>query len=220
MQLSAVNLARTVAFLQLEDLNPRNRVSLIDFAKRLTEQYKFLKSPQTVEDLDPVKGIEFLSGKLNETNIERFTLFLHGIVVDTRSSTEDSDIVLQNALRWNAEVVGLDSPVPIVNKSYVSQLTFYSDLSLPAMHPALRKLASRITESISRNMGHPFEYEVYSINLNFDFLTAKYAPGPFTIERRQDVPFPENKYFSTSPVSTSEHISFLEEFEAALKAHL
>jgi hypothetical protein len=46
--------------------------------------------------------------------------------------------------------------------------------------------------------------------------TKPYAPI-FTIERRADVPFVENKYFSTAPLPTDEHLKVLEDFEAALK---
>lgn len=218
MELSAILLARGVAFLQTEDLNPRNRVSSLAFSKAFTEHYKFSKSPQTLEDFDSLKGIEFLSGKLNETNIERLTIFSGAIVVDTKSSTDDSDNVLQDALRWAADLVGLSSPVRVVRKSYVSQLSFYSTLRLPALHPVLQRVVGQITESVSKNLGQPLPYELVSINFNFDQLLTKFAPGPFTIERRQDVPFSENKYFSTAPLPTNEHLSLLEEFEAALKA--
>src|SRR3990172_9074804 len=177
MRLSAVILARTVAFLQIEDLNPRNRVSLIDFARAFSQQYKFFKSPQALEDLDLQKGIEFVSGKLGETNIERFMMFSQGIVVDTKSSTDDSDKILQDALRWTANLVGQDSPVQIVRKSYMSQLTFYSDLSLPVIHPIFRELASRITGGILENMRRKFEYELFSINLHCEMLPSTYSPG-------------------------------------------
>jgi hypothetical protein len=45
---------------------------------------------------------------------------------------------------------------------------------------------------------------------------SKLAPGYFSIERRAEVPFRDNKYFSSAPLPTQDHVAILQEIEKAL----
>ena len=65
-------------------------------------------------------------------------------------------------------------------------------------------------------MGQPINYEPTGIILNLDQSTTKLAPVFFTLERRAEVPFTDNKYFSSAPLSTQDHIGILQEVEKAL----
>lgn len=216
MKLSAIVLARVIAFLETAALNPKGQLSYIDFSKAVVERYTFVKFPEKIEDYDPQKGVEFVAGKLNGIAIERATLFAGGIVIDTRSSTDDADRILEDALQWASNLTGLSSPPRIVQRAYVSQLNYYSDVRLPLVNTHFQNLASKISEGISSYMGQMLQYELVSLNFNFDLTTSKFAPGPFTIERAVDIPFSENKYFSTAPLPTNQHLALLEEFEVLL----
>lgn len=209
--------ARTIAFFQSEELNPRGKVSAKEFLKAFGGQYEFSVLPQVfTEGFDPQKGIEFRCGKLGSVNIDKVLVFPRAVAVDTRSSTDDSDYVLEEALRWAQKFVGLSSPIQVPRKSYWSQLSFQSTLTLPRIHPVFESLATKITDSVSRNNKQPLRYELVSVTMHFDQLTAKFAPSNFSIERLADTPFSDNWYFSNAPLQTNEHISFLQEFESAL----
>jgi hypothetical protein len=218
MKLSSILLSRTIAFLDTIALNPRNRLSYIDIAKAMLERYKFAKIPEKIEDYDLQKGVEFVAGKLDGITIERVTLFTNGIVVDTRSSTDDSDRILEDGLQWFSHLTGLPSPPPVTRRCHISQLTYYSEIGLPLANPHFIDLSNKISELVSKPLGQQYNYEVYSLSFNFDQTKAKWTPGPFTIERAADIPFSENKYTSIAPLSTTQHLALLEEFESALKA--
>jgi hypothetical protein len=191
-------------------------VSLQEFLKAFGSLYEFSGLPQVFkEDYDPQKGVEFRGGKLGDVNIERVLVFPRAVAVDTRSSTDDSDYVMEEALKWVQTFVGLSSPIQITRKTYWSQMSFQSTLVLPKIHPIFESLSAKITDSASKSNKQPLRYELVSFNMHFDQLTAKFAPVGFSIERLAETPFADNWYFSNAPVTTNEHISLLREFESA-----
>ena len=59
-------------------------------------------------------------------------------------------------------------------------------------------------------------FEPVSIAMHLDISQTKLNPGFFSIERRAEVPFSEDTYFSQAPLRTTEHLELIQEFEAAL----
>ena len=219
MQLTAVTLARVAAFIETFDLNPRGRVHFPDLVAGLVETYGFLKYPQKFEDFDETKGVLFDGGKAGDISGLRFQVFTNLIVAESGSSTDESERILEEVFLWMAKKFGLNyAPGMIKRKAYVSQLTFHSEVALNALHPALAKLSDRVTNLIPKFIGQSLKYETTTFSLSYDLLTSKLAIAPFTIERRTDTPFSENKYFSTAPLPTDKHITLLKEFEADLLA--
>lgn len=215
MELSAVILARLFAFIEPVDLNPRGRVHYPDLATALVERYGFVKFPQKAEDFDESKGVRFEGGKLGEIGTINLQIFSYGIVVDTASSTDDSVKVLEDALSWGAKAFGLAyKPGMLKRKTFLSQLTFYSDINLESLNPALAKVSKRLTTRVPEFFGQSLIYTPTALTVGYDPTSLKAGPAAFTIERRAETLFSENKYFSTAPLPTAEHITFLKEFEA------
>src|SRR5260221_13676520 len=98
MELLGIALARVVSFLEAPSADPTGRTSMPDGIANVAARYSFLKAPQTLEEMNFEKGIEFAVGKLGGINIDKMTLFGNGIVVDTRSSTKDCAAVVQDFL--------------------------------------------------------------------------------------------------------------------------
>lgn len=217
MQLSAVTLARVIAFIETFDLNPRGRVHFPDLVAALVDRYGFIKFPQKAEDFDETKGVLFDGGKAGNISGVRFQVYTSVIVAESGSSTDDSERILEESLTWAAEKFGLSyNPGMIKRKAYLSQLTFHSDVPLNALNHALSRLAHRLSNRVPQFFGLPVQYETSAIIIGYDPLTLKATPANFTIERRVDVPFSEHKYFSTAPVPTNEHIALLQDFESEI----
>src|SRR5438105_15860751 len=102
MELLAVRLARFVTFFPTEELNPRCRSLGNDFLPAFIERYEFRKYPEKPDDFDGEKGMKFELGRWNDVAIIQLVLYNGGIVVDTKSSTEDSEAILKDALVWAA----------------------------------------------------------------------------------------------------------------------
>ncbi len=219
MKLLSILQARTVAYLEIDELFTRHHILGPEFTPKIAERYGFLKLPEKLEDfLDEQKGIQFAFGRWEGTVINQLALYAHGIAVETAASTDVSEKILYDVLRWGADALNTNYRQDMIKrKAYVSGLLFSTEVSLNALHPKLRGIGERLPSSVADSLGHVFPYEVTGIFFGYDTTHTKPNAPIFTIERRADVPFSENKYFSTAPLPTVEHVRLLEDFEAALR---
>lgn len=215
MELAAIHLARAMAFIEPIDLNPKGKVFYPDLVKLIVNRYKFEKFPQKLEDFNESNGIVFEAGKTNDCVVEKLIIYAYGILIDTRVSTQKSKEILEDALKWASNETGL-SYRPIDRWQYASQITFYSDFALTRIHPAVQRLAEEISKNVSEMVHETLKYELNVFAVDHDQLERKHPIGRFSIQRRENTPFFENKYFSDAPLQTDIHIKLLEQFEAGI----
>jgi hypothetical protein len=217
MQLSAVLLARVIAFAEMNDLNPRGKVRLPMVASMIVERFGFAKYPQKPEEFDESKGVEFGDGSFDGIGVDKLTIWFNGVGIDVRSSTDEARDLLEKSFQWLKNEVGLNyKPEMIKRWAYLSQLTFYSDVDFDAVHPAFANLGKRLTEMVSRIQGSEFKFQSNWLGWGFDRTIKQFPISDFSIQRRKDTPYAENKYFSQAPLPTDEHIKILEQFETEL----
>jgi hypothetical protein len=214
LQLAAVINARVLAYIESFDLTPRGEVFYPDLVQELVKRYSFQKFPQKLDDFDESKGVEFLEGKVGNKTIQKFVIFNGLLVLETRSSTTDSKEILHGMLEWGAAKFSLTyRPEMIKHHAYISDLSFYSTVPLLAVSPALTSLAAKTSKHLSDIWQEPVEYESVNLAIGHDPMARKYGIAAFSITRRAESRFSENKYFSEAPLPTDVHISLLEEFE-------
>lgn len=183
----------------------------------IVQRYSFQKFPKALEEFDESKGVEFYEGKISGRVIQKLTIFSTLIAVETRSNTLDSRRILEDALTWGAEKFGLKySPGMIKRFAYVSNLSFYSDAPILGANSALANLAERTSGAVSEIWQEPIQYQPMSVAIGHDPLARKYGIAPFSITRRAESRFSDNKYFSEAPLPTDVHIKFLEQFEVEI----
>jgi hypothetical protein len=215
MKLLAVSLARLTALTDLNEWNPQGKVPLREFLHAFVERYGFLKFP-TIEEYDTEKGASFQYGIRGAVEFH-VTLFSKGIVIDTRSSTEDAERLLQDAQEWAEQFFGIEhAPHRISRKLFLSEISFSSDVPLTFLNPKLHALATRLGEVVSSSLREPQTFDLFSVSFSADPPTRLGALS-LRIERLQGEPFWEQKYFSSAPLPTNEHLAFLAEFESLLK---
>lgn len=218
MELSAVILARVLGYIETFDLNPRGKVFYPELTEQLVQRYRFQKFPKTIEEFDESKGVEFIEGKIGKDVIQAFKIFQTLLVVETRSNTNDSKRILEDILSWGAIRFDLVyKPGMIKRFAYVSTLTFYSDVPILDANPALTNIASKTSGALTEIWQEPVHYEPTNLVVGHDVATRKYGIASFTLQRRAEAKFSDNKYFSEAPLPTDLHISMLEEYEADVK---
>jgi hypothetical protein len=190
----------------------------MDFVKGMVERYGFEKFPKTSEEYQqPSTGAVFSLGKVGNIVIENYTVYPRGVVIDTRSSTDDSERVLKDVTEWLCGLSGIDpSADRISRRFYLSQVNFRSQKSLDALNPNLRLLADRLTEIVSGYAKQRLDFQTTGISFQFDVTQGVAYSLPMKIERLEGAQFSENKYFSAAPLKTDQHIHLLEEFETIL----
>jgi hypothetical protein len=218
MELLSIRTARLLAFFPTDEINPRGRSIIHDVFPAFVERYKFIKFPQKAEEFDETNGVRFENGTWNglDTTI---VIYNNGIMVDTRSSTDDSEKVLEDALKWAADTFGLTyQPEMLARKAYLSELDVKCDIPLEALNPKLEAFVNKLTQTVSGLTGQSLNFKASALWINFDSAFAKGPASPFRFERLVEIPFAENKYYAGAPLPTKTHLEFLEELEAVLKS--
>jgi hypothetical protein len=222
VKLSAIILARVLAFVEVYDLAPRGGVFYPDLVRDLVQHYHFQKFPQSAEQVDEHKGIEFYSGKSGNWTIDKFVIFDSLLVLETRAGTTESKQIIEEMLLWGKDKFGLKyQPGMIRRFGYVSNLTFHTDVPiLGEPNSPLAKLALKTGSEVSKIWGETINYEPTLVSASLDPLTRKNPIAALSITRRAEHPFSEHKYYSESPLPTDLHLSLLEQYEADVRANL
>jgi hypothetical protein len=218
VQLAAIILARTLGYIETFDLSPRGKVFFPDMVHGIVERYNFQKFPTKVEDFDESKGVVFEEGRIGNKVIQKFTIYTSLLVVETRSSTSDSKEILEEMLLWGAAKFGISySPGAVKRYAYVSGVSFYSEVPILTVSSVLDNLAAKTSKALSDIWQEPIQYETTGLAIGHDPMARKYAIAQFTLTRRQEARFVENKYYSEAPLPTEMHLAFLEEFESGVR---
>ena len=222
MRLVSVLLARSLAFVEISELNPFGKVYLPDLITKLVQQYGFHIYPIKPEELDLNKGIEFHLGRSGNRVIERLVIYSAATMVETHSSTDESKEILLDIFNWAKDAFGITYEKGAIKRwAYISNILFYTDFPLLAsFSPPLETLASKTTKVVSEIFHEELKYESLAINIGHDPTKRKNGIAGLIIQHRADAPFSDNKYYSEAPLPTNLHIKFLEEFEADVVALL
>lgn len=217
MKLAAIHASKISALIEVVDLIPQGKIFFPDLLTAIASRCEFRKAPQDFGK-ETAAGAVFELGKWKDQPIFKLTLFRDGIVLETGSSTEDTESTLNEMLQWAKKEIGIHFEHEMIRrKVFYSQLAVYFGVELDLLHPVLGEMASTLTEAATRQLLMPMNYRMAGITIGTSTLEAKYPTGVFTIERRLDVPDSENKYFSGAPLRTFEHLALLEKFEKALR---
>lgn len=212
MQIAAVVLARTLAFVESSDLNPNGRVSLPELVKAIADRYKFQTLPKWEER--EKEGLVFEFGKIGNKVIRKLTLFDQAIVLETTANTSESQQLIEELLLWGAAKFDLNyTPNSIRRFGYVSAVTFYTDAPVLEPSPALKKVATITGQAVSDMRQEHIQYEGMNIAIGHDPLVLKNGIASFIIARRAETRFSEHKYYSEAPLPTDLHIRVLQQYE-------
>jgi len=221
MKILSVNLARAIWQMPFTDINPEGK-SLFPFVEWLIKKYNFNKYPSTNNEFDLEKGIKFENGeyqiKGKDKIIVNLAVYGGGIGADTRHSTKESERFLDEILTHVSSEFKLPDYKGIIKgKGYISNLYVSTEKSLEMLNPKLKKFSKFISDN--------FLCPSYtSTHTHFELGTISFWPEQektvnlplFVFERAVNVPFSENRYFSTSGLETDKHIEALNKLEEIL----
>jgi hypothetical protein len=181
----------------------------------MKDRYSFLKTPLDNPFPKPNEGYKYENGAFNGKNgtvsITSVTIHDDGVVVETRSSTDDGDAFFEDAVNWSSKEFGLPpySSVPI-RKIYASELNVAFDNAPLILNPRLAKFLDDVSLSIGGSGKGNVDCLGFRLATDPD-VSAK--PAQFTFEREISTPFKENRYYSFATTTTDAHIKLLEKLE-------
>lgn len=214
MIVSSILIAQSFRFASL-----RHPVYMPDVVRGLLRKYRFVRVPLTADELSPPEGtpVSFAGGRLVEgertTVIRSLQLYPQGVAVETGTSTDDADLVINDlSNEWGIEV----NARPLA-RMYVSQIEYQSAMSFDQLCPPAARFGERLSGLLSEygNVPPVPEYTFTGFQLSFD--PARPVPAcEFKVERRANVPHDAHVYFSQAPLKTSDHVTVLQELERSL----
>ena len=217
MKLSSVLLARYFGLVQINDFNLNGELYYPEMVKALVDRYNFIKYPTDFNSIDESKGVEFIGGRSGKRVIEKLVILDTGIYLDTCVNTETSQELWFELMEWAVQTLGATfKPEMVKRYVYVSQVTFHSDVPILAVNPFLTKIAAIVTNEVENNYKKRLEYEPAVVSIHFDKESTKLGTAAFSVQRREGVPFGENKYFSSAPLKTDLHLELLNIWEQAM----
>lgn len=197
------------------DLTPSKGNSLYgrNLVRAFEEKYGFLESPKTVADFDVSKGITFLHGYFeNRVVIDKAMLYNNGIVVETKSTTDDCVNIIGDLIAWanqNANFVfEEDQKLP---KLYLSHIEVEVAINMQGISTKFQTLSDEINRCMTSYGETGRDYNLSSLAFQLDPVSR--GPTPFNFERRANQPFASNLYFSSAPLRTQDHMGLIELLE-------
>lgn len=207
MELASINLARSIWLFDTAELNPLGKSVYPDLFTKLIDRYKFRTVPKA-EDLISGKDRKFSHGQFafGELLVEISTeLWGDGLIADTRHSTEATDAFLDDALQWIAEELQIRYPASLVKKkAYRSEIVAYFSSGLSGMCAKL----DTFTQELSGIWPGPDQQELSAVIFGSEAMNSS-----FTLERRINTPYAENKFFSAAQTDTARHLALLRKLE-------
>lgn len=219
MKLLSVQQARSVWLFNLNDLNPRGKAIERDALKEIGSRYQFSTIPDLKALLDARennKPVIFPDGIFKHGDDEigvALLMYRDGFIADTRSSTVACDAFLHDLLTWISEEFLLVHYEKVIRKKvYVSELYLRFEKSLNLVNPVFAKICEFLTNKGYRAGTTPIELGV----LQFWEDMPSTAQLNFRLERAVGSPFSEQRFFSSSALSTDDHLALLELCEREL----
>ena len=190
-----------------------------DFIVALHERFGFVRVPITPSEVLG-ENLEFGYGKVEHAGkliiVREFRVSPEWVAlsVDTGSAdtnTDDAEIALKEIADWATE--NLTHPPQPPRGAFASQLEVHLECQFGLVFAFLSRVGARLARTRLASHGEPLPpFEVISIGMGVDPLKVQ-IPTHFTIERRTNIPYEENVFFSQAPLKTQEHITLLEELE-------
>jgi hypothetical protein len=216
--LNVVSASSTWLF-DIADLNPKGKSVFPEILEWLKDRYDFKVAPETVEGIEAKEGLQFKKGAYQareEVFVDvELSVFNDGFVAKSSSSTEDTDRFLDDVI--SSAVVDFNltfDPGMIRRKLYLSELNIKLQQPIPNINRKLSAFASKLT----KDSGSTNPFEAGGLSFWTDVTNSVYKTPPFTIERRLNAPFNENRFYTKAPLQTTQHIEMLAEFEEILAA--
>jgi hypothetical protein len=204
---------------RVEEYLPQKGIIHNDLIELIRSRYEFQIFPQLTPGMRPLPMFTFAMGKFlaedDQFAIAQLAMKEDGDIVGT-ITTEQAALVLADLVKLLDENLGYRLAEANKIFSYVSNLVVEFDLDI--MTGGGEKF-SRIADAINTfRTGMPVS-NLKRLVFGHGPITETNDPliavesADFLIERRTGIPYEANRYFSSAPLQTIEHLALLERIE-------
>jgi hypothetical protein len=211
MQLLAIEMSRIVFLMQA--LRPLGQVYIPDAIAKIKERYAFVKVPNP----DQAIPLTFSIGKFREAQIAEFSIYNDGLIASSNSNTNLLDAFIEDLLEWAAKEFSIE-PLPGTKpeRFYESSVVVRAQNDLVKGTTPGFDVRSVINQAMkSASITAPLNLSGLVFDFDSKDFMGKRKPVKLIVDRRINVPFSENIFFSQAPFRTDDHLEVLTHIERA-----
>lgn len=214
MKLIAHEEGRSLQLISADEIRPlRGGPFISDVTAAIASRYRFISVPQ---NLAPSQTRKFENGVIVvgvlSIPINAIEIYGDGFLVST-CNTDDSDLVLDEFLEWTITQFGLRRPTTLVPRKYTSRVIIDFNHMFDEFAGQFALLGETAARAFGMDTGRLCLVQVQV----GPFPPTQYVyQSTWTLVKRISDPMAVNRYISSAPLSTAEHLEFLEGIERAL----
>jgi hypothetical protein len=138
-------------------------------------------------------------------------------VIATCADTELADLMVEDFFGWMTGIGLLRPPVTYKHRQFVSNLIVQLDLVPPDKLSRMFRTTSRFDAALNEQYGWDCATSLHRLTFAADELSlSRHRSALFSIERRANIPYGQNSFWSTAPLPMAAHIRLLEGAEQDL----
>ena len=226
MTIISVLLARSIRLLKV--IGPPGGLYMLDAVKLLKDKYGFLQVPTTLAEFkNEGGGVSFKHGKYTidegaktrDIVIDDFVVYSNAIVVETKSTTDDSDLILDDITAFAADALNMKAvPGQAIEKMYISNVEVLLNEDFNKFFPRFDVVSTAVHGCLSKYGTNVPPFESLGLAMFFDQTKLlKSLLANFRIERREGESFEKSIFFSSAPLKTADHFAVLEMLDRPAK---
>ena len=211
---------RILDLVPLEELRPPGGLYLPDLINGIMRRYAFPTPPDLGEAAKT--GAKFEGGRFIHNGeavaVKELSVYSDGIICDAQN-TDLAEMVLDDFRVWATAVFKLQEPISLVRRTFTSALVCDFDKSIESGLGKLSCTADLLSRALNDAYGWDYKYNLNRLAFNVDPKNIPHLRATnFILERRVQVSYEQNRYFSIAPLTTAAHIKLLETIEHELLA--
>jgi hypothetical protein len=203
----------------LEEYLPERGLDQNEMIGLIVERYAFQGFPRLPAGTGPQPFLNFAAGKFSIGDqsfaVTQLAMYPHGDIA-VATTTDQAETVLNDLIGLLNDKLGLKLDATPDRKSFLSNIVVEFDNGLASYIKKIGKINSAINNA--RPGKSPFDTKRFAFGIGDVEMTndgvVNVERSDFVIERRQGAPYDRNRYFSSAPMTTSDHIRVLEQIEA------
>ena len=215
-------LGRLVVLFPQEEVRPIHGVPTVEAMASIAERYDFVHQPDLTRPISEFQqqGYQFADGmfthEMEDVKILEFVIYNDGVSVSSYS-TYTAELFFEDFMRWSQKEYRVKSidRTPIV--IYRSQITVEFAKPLSCLFRGFETFSQALSVSLGKYTSVQAPVDMIRMGLGVDeSKRSSLGYVPFSLERRNQIPFENECYFSEAPLPSATHLKLLEELEAAM----
>ena len=198
-----------------EEVYPQQGVSIQHMIGIIAEHYNFVLNPDPAAQESVIEFRRgFLSANEHILPVTLIQVYTNGFLVEA-NDTEIADFILSDLIQLLREAIQLREPARDQGRKYVSQVAVEFEYSIDDLLKSTRGMLGLLTQTFveAGYVSEPIGVYKYEFRVDTTQVPPASIQPSFIIERRDQTPFSENRYYSMAPLPVSDHVELLRKIE-------